>query len=317
MRKRDVWMYADNFISNGVKGNYTRALAISSYHYRALYANRANPKINALLLTFTPIHKALISFSSAKKGALGTRKSDNVAKDRLFSSLTSTALPEWQRLIGNVYMKKTPQFLKLFPNGLTPFHRQSESNKLLLIATLLKKCQADASLSAVAALISTFYTKIKNACSVRGGDNTTVSFGISNQKQAIDAMCDAHFANHGIIISLFSKQPKMIKSFTDVETLQIKVHSAVYNNTVNANKIKKVAVKKVTADSKIIVTSNVDMMVWVNDKAKNKNHPEGVFIPAKTPTEATFPGLGNPKHRVFQVKNLNLITKGKFSVKFL
>jgi hypothetical protein len=130
-------------------------------------------------------------------------------------------------------------------------------------------------------------------------------------------MCDAHFANHGVIVSLFSKYPKMIQTFTDTQTLQSKTHQQIYNNTANPNKIKTVAVKKVTANSKIIVTANVDMMIWVNDKAKNKNHPIGFYIPANTTTEATFPWLGNPAHRVFQVHNLNLITKGEFRVEFL
>jgi hypothetical protein len=290
---------------------------MAAYHLNALRVARVHPAIDTIFLTFEVIYSSLLSFSGAKVGSVGTLKSHTLSKDLLFEQLTTIQLPEWQRLIGNIYGRLTPAFINLFPNGTTVFHNGTMENKLLLLATLLKKCQGDTHLTAIATLINTFNIKIVKACTVQGGDVSTVAQNISNQKQAVEAMCDAHFANHGVIVSLFPKYPKMIQTFTDTQTLQSKTHQPIYNNTANPNKIKTVAVKKVTALSKIIVTANVDMMIWVNDKAKNKNHPVGFFIPANTTTEATFPWLGNPAHRVFQVHNLNLITKGEFRVEFL
>lgn len=317
MREKGKWMYAENFISNGVAGNYTKALAVAKYHYNALSAARQIPEIDTIFLTFEVIYNELFRFSVAKAGSVGTLKGHTLTKDKLFAELTAIQLPQWQQLIGNIHSRLTPEFIDLFPDGLTPYHNETMENKLLLLATLLKKCQDDEALAAVAALIDTFNIKIAKACKVQGGDVATVATNISNQKQAVEAMCDAHFANHGVIISIFYKHPKLIKTFTDTRTLQSKVHKPIYNNTANPNKIKTVAVKKATAETKIIVTADADVMVWVNDKAKNKNHPVGIFIPANTPTEAGFTGLGNPANRVFQIHNLSTVAKALFSVEFL
>ena len=100
-------------------------------------------------------------------------------------------------------------------------------------------------------------------------------------------------------------------------TLQNHVHSPVYEGVVNKNKIRKVATKTVTQNSTVKVTSDVDLMIWVNDRAKNPIHPTGVFIPAGVPTIAAFPALGNPANRVFQIHNLSLTTQGHYSVEFL
>ncbi len=317
MSNPNSWQPAENFVRNGVRGNYTVALKVSTFHFNALTAQSSNVAIAALLVLYTPYHNGLVSASTAKLSALGDRIGDTQTKSELFLELTQVRLPIWQQMIGNVYARGTAAFKTLFPFGLDVFHNGTIENKLINLRTLRDKCTADASLAAVASLITSFYSAINNARNTQEGEKTIVGVGINNQQDAIEAMCIQMFADYGTIVSLFPNGPTRIKSFIDVVTLQDHVHSPLYTGVVNTNKIRKVATKTVTSLSKIKVSCDVDLMIWVNDSAKNPIHPAGVFIPANTPTIAEFPGLGNPDNRVFQIHNLSLTTKGHYTVEFL
>ena len=317
MANPNSWLPAENFVRNGVRENYTVAVKVSTFHFNALTAAIADPAFAALLVLFTPFHEELINSSSTKDGAVGSRKSDTQAKDEMFVMLTKVKLPVWRVMVSNVYLPGTVGYRNIFPDGMEPFHKGTIENKLLALLTLRNKCQADSGLTAVAALIASFYILILGARGNQEGEKTLVGVAIDNQKAAIEAMCIQHFADYGAILSLAPNEPTKIKSFVDVVTLQNHVHSPIYAGVVNKNKIRKVATKKVTAESTVQVRCDVDIMIWVNDSAKNPIHPEGVLIPANTPTIATFPRLGNPDNRVFQIHNLSLTTKGNYSIEFL
>ena len=312
------WLPAVNFVRSAVGTNYTIALKVSTFHFNALTAAApSSTTIAAQLVIFTPFHTNVVNTSSTKDGAAGSRKSDTQAKDQLFLIMTQEKMPMWRQMISNVYMPGTPGFTNLFPYGMDDFYKGTIENKLLHLKTLRDKCNLDAALTAVATLITTFYGLISSARGNQEGEKTLVGVAIADQKAAIEAMCIQHFADYGVIVNLYPNEPTIIKSFVDVATMQAHVHSNVYEGTVNSDKIKMVATKKSTPTTKIKVTCDVDCQVWVNDSAKNKAHPVGVFIPANTPTTAAFPDLGNFLNRVYQIHNLDLNTKGHYSVEFL
>ena len=314
----NTWLPAENFVRNAVRKNYTIALKVSTFHFNALTAAApSDPAIAAQLVIFTPFHTNVVNTSSTKDGAAGSRKSDTQAKDQLFLIMTQEKMPMWRQMISNVYMPGTPGFTNLFPHGMDDFYKGTIENKLLHLKTLCDKCNLDAALTAVATLITSFYGLISAARGNQEGEKTLVGVAIANQKAAIEAMCIQHFVDYGVIVTLHPNEPTIIRSFVDVATMQSHVHSNVYQGTVNSNKIKMVATKKSTPTTKIKVTCDVDCQVWVNDSAKNKAHPIGVFIPANTPTTAAFPDLGNFLNRVYQIHNLDLTTKGHYSVEFL
>ena len=317
MPSSNSWLPAENFVRNAVRTNYTAALKVSTFHFNALTAAAADPVIAAILVLFTPFHNELLDSSSTKDGAVGSRMSDTQAKDQLFIILTQQKLPTWRQMIGNVYLPGTPGYTNLFPQGMDAFHKGTIENKLLHLKTLRDKCNLDASLTAVYTLIAAFYTLIMNARGNQEGEKTLVGVAISNQEAAIEAMCIQHFADYGAIVNLAPNEPDKIRSFVDVITMQKHVHGPVYEGTVNINKIKMFATKKAAAATKIKVTSDVDCQVWVNNSSNNIAHPAGVFVPANTPTICTFPALGDPTHRVFQIHNLTLTTKGHYSAEFL
>ena len=317
MPKKDTWTPAENFIRTGIDGSYTKALIISTYHFNALFAQKAIAAIASLLADYTPIHQLLLDSSSIKSGSVGDRMGDTQAKNKLFKELAQLHLPEWQRLIGNIYGKKTTKYKALFSNGVKPFNRGSIENRISAIKTLRDKCSKDGSLAAVAALISTFYISIYAARKNQLGEKSNLGTGISNQQNAIESVCVAHFSNHGFIVYMYSDNPKKIASFTDWQTLQAHTHSKEYAAVVNSGKVKTIAVRKVDVLSKVMVIATVDVQIWVIDKAANKAKPTGIFIKANTPIIGMFPALGNPANRVFQLKNLSLTEKGNYSVTFL
>ncbi len=312
-----IWQPGENFIRNGVRENYTTAVKVSTFHFNALTTQSSNAAIAALLTIFTPKHNALINASSTKESDLGDRIGDTKTKDDLLLDLTQNQLPEWQRLIGNVYRKKSAAFKTLFPYGLKPFNSGTIDNRILAVKTLRDKCVADASLSVVAALIVTFYTTISTARTAQEGEKTDVTFDIGNQLDAIEQMCITQFADYGAIVNLFPNNSNKIKSFFDVVNLQKHMHSNLYEGVVNKNKIRNVATKTVKARSTIRVTCDVDLQVWVIDSSKNKAHPHGSFVPAGVPTIIGFPDLGDFNNRVFQIQNLSLTTQGHYSIEFL
>ena len=312
-----IWQFAENFLINGIRGNITKALAASRKHFTALTSGSGNPAILALLVLYTPFHNNLINASALKTGSKGSQKSDTAAKNTLFLMMTQQKLPQWMQMIGNVYPIGSLAWINLFPNGMSAFNSGSIDNKLLALMTLRDKCALDASLIAVSPLITAFYLLIEGARENQEGEKSILAINISNQQSAIEAMCIQQFSNFGVIISLFPTSPTTIKSFIAVDVLQTKVHGPLYVGMVNANKIKCYVTKKATPATKIIVTTDVDCQVWVNSSINNPAHPAGEFVPAGSPTEVGFPVLGDATNRVFQIQNLNLTTKGNYSIEFV
>jgi len=316
MAKRKAWIFSDNFILNAVKGNYTKALKVSKFHFDALTEKQADPGIAPLLADFTPVHTALENSESDKGIALGQRAGKTLSVDGLLKELVDTDLSNWQQQIKNTYGAKTPEYKALFPKGNAPFETGKKDNRILAVKTLRDACTADPALAAVAALISAFYTLLNNARNEQLGKKTDVTGDIETEKDAIAAMSKIHFKNHGILIGLYSDDPDRIASFTDVTTLQSHVHDLIYKGSDNAGKIKKVLTHTFNGGSTITIsnTSLADQKFWVIDRANNPIHPSGITVGAGQIVTSAIQTLGNPVHRILMVENLNVATTGSYEV---
>jgi hypothetical protein len=312
------WYPAENFVRNGVRGNYRVALTVSTYHFNALTKGADTiPALIPVLSTYTPVHQAVVDFSSVKKVKIGDRIGDTETKDEILLDMTQNELPEWQRLFGNVYRKKTTKWKSAFPFGTSPFYVGTIEERISAVKALRDYCLADVLLEAIGDLISSFYTAVLAARSTQTGEKTGVGIIIGGQKETIETMCVLQFGDYGTIVSLRPDDTDFIKSFIDWVTLQQHEHAPIYEGKVNKNKIKMAVTKKMTSETKIEVTSDVDLQVWVNNSVNNKAHPAGGFVQAGVPTQLTFPTLGNPANRVLQIQNLSLTTQGNYSIEFM
>ena len=317
MSKKGTWPPAENFVRNGVEGNITKALKVSTYHMEALNNKAGDPNIDPLILTFTPLHQAVVDSSSDKSGIVGDRMADTQTKDELFLSLMQNKMPKIQLAIENVYDRKSSSWTALFPFGLTPLNTGTIENKISALKTLNKKVNDDGALTAAQLLLDPAFNDINKARNVQVGEKSNVETSISTQQDAIEAMCVGHFSDHGAIVKAWPDQPKIIASFTDYVTLQSRVHGPLYEGTITINR-KKMALKKdFTMLSQLKVTSTVPLQIWVIDSINNPSHPIGIFIPANTPPIVGFPALGDFTNRIIQIQNMSLTEKGKYAIEVL
>jgi len=313
MAKKEIWIFSDNFIANAIRDNYLLALVIAKYHLDALIANMADADILARKVIFEVLYDTLVKADITKNKTKGSGTGFTASLKVLFKQIVDIHLPLWQNKIAQVYPVKTSKYKSFFPNGNKPFESGRIESKIKAVEVLAAATLADPALAAVSALISAFLVDLNATRDDQLQAQSTVKGLISAQQKAIDEMCDAHFIDHGIAISKYSKEPKKITSFTDVKNLQRHQHDATYMGTVNGEKIKTAFVHKSTTATTFSVSSNVDVQVWVINKADNVIKPIGVKVLAGVPTVVGFPALGNVNNRVFQIKNLTT-DKGIYSI---
>jgi len=310
---------SENFVANGVRGNYTIGLIASTFHLGALRANAGlDPLVADLRDRYIPIHQALVDAGTAKGAALGVRYEDTDSKDALLALLVSTHLPAWKQTAGNVsgYGPTTTAFKNLFGKN-SLYNGGKQTDILEHVGTLRDRCLAVTSLAALGATIGTFYTTLETAMNAQVDAKSTVTTDIGDHIEALDDMCNMQFSDYGMVVYLFPTDPHKIKSFIDTETLQKHERGDLIAGIVHGNKIKTIGKKKFIITSRMKVTLTEPGIIWVIDSAKNPVKPTGVTIAANTPTIVDFPGLGDYNNRVIQIKNLSPITTATWVVEFL
>jgi hypothetical protein len=310
-----IWIFADNFIANAVGQNYTKAVVIAKYHLDALTANNADVEIAAREVIFQGLYNNLTGAATTKGVATGGRITDTRTLEEQFLTVAQVELPLWQGMIVPVAPKRSATYLGFFPRGSDGITKGRIDSKITAIGVLAAATLANGSLNAVSALITTRLNALIAKRNSQLGKKSTIEGLTGSQILAIAAMCNAHFIDHGLVITKFPANPSKIASFTDVENLQTHVHANTYEGTVNGEKTKTAAKHDFTDVSTFTITPTVDMQVWVIDSSKNIVKPTGVFIPAGIPKVVGFPALGNSANRVVQVKNLTLV-KGEYTIVF-
>ncbi len=300
------FIFSQNFISNAVRNNYTIALIISEFHLNALTANNSDADIAAREVIFQTAHNNLVSADVSKDVTIGGRITDTASLKDQFTTIRTTELPLWQNMIAAVAPRRSAIFKGFFPNGVNTILQGRIDAKIEAVKTLAAATLANGSLNAVSALITTRYNALIAKRNAQLGKKSTISGLTGAQEAAIAAMCEAHFYDHGLMITKFTNNPSKIESFIDVANLYKQAHGSTYNGTVHGSKIKTALTHKFTASSTFTVTATQDCQVWVIDTAKNIVKPTGMFVPAGVPTIIKFPDAGNSAHRVVQIKNLTL-----------
>ena len=308
-----TWIFGNNFITSGVGKNYTVALVVAKYHLDALTANNSDPDIAAREVIFQGLYDALVLADTSKGVGTGGRITDTRSLKDQFTTVVKTDLPLWQNMIASVYPRSSATFLGFFSRGVKDITTGRIDSKIAAVKTLGAATLANGSLAAVSALITARFNNLNSKRNQQLGKKSTITGLTATQLTAIANMCDAHFIDHGLVITKFSTQPLKIGSFTDFTTMQNHVHANTYEGTVNGNKTKTALKHNFTLTSTFTVTSEQDIQVWVIDSKNNPVKPTGVRIPAGIPTIVGFPAAGNPADRVVQVKNLTAV-KGKYTI---
>lgn len=298
--------YSQNFIKKAVGENYTLAVVASEFHLNSLTANNSDTDIAAREVIFQTLHNNLIAAGVSKDVTIGGRITDTASLEDQFTTIRTVELPLWQNMIAAVAPRRSAIFKGLFPAGVNTILKGRIDVKIEAVKTLAAATLANGSLNAVSALISTRYTALLNKRNAQLSKKSTISGLTGAQVAAIAAMCEAHFYDHGLMITKFTNNPSKIESFIDVANLYKPAHGNTYTGTVHGSKIKTALTHKFTATSTFTVTATQDCQVWVIDKAKNIVKPTGMFVPAGVPTIIKFPDAGNSAHRVVQIKNLTL-----------
>lgn len=310
------WIFSTNFIANGIGNNYTLALVMAKFHLEALTVNNADPEIAIRETIFETLYNNLLNADVTKGVSTGERIESTATVEEIFQFIIDTDLPLWQNQIAAVYPRKSATYKGLFNGGNKVFESGRIELRIKAVETLANATLAKGTLDAVSALITIRFNALDAARNTQLGLKSTITGLSATQITAINMMTDAHFIDHGLVITKFSQEPKKIASFTDVQSLQNHIHSDTYVGTVNASKTK-TAVKRhdFIATSTFSVTSTMDMQIWVIDSSNNIIKPEGILIQANITKEVGFPGLGNFENRVVQVKNLSLV-KGFYEIVF-
>ena len=214
------WNLFVNFFLNATKGNFTKALKMSKFHFDALTAKSpGNVFVQGLLTYFTPFHQAMQNADNARKAQSGGQHGTVVTFESLLSQMT-TNVNSWDANIQTHYAKGSGTYSALFPRGHYPFSEGSQADQVQAVKVLIDTIGSDAALASVKATIQTYYTALKNAFDAKDQSKQNTDTMNAAEIVAWQNMCTAMLSNYGKIIDHYSSSPQDGAQFFDRETIQ-------------------------------------------------------------------------------------------------
>lgn len=215
-----TWNYLFNQFSNSTVNNYKKAVKLSNYHDADLNIKKA---IQSILIPiynrYHSVHLTLVSEYNQWKSAEGSQEGQTLNLRQLLSS-TYNKMNAWDVAVQNHYLKGTPQYQSIFPNGKKPFTTGSIDERINAYDTLAKNMVPYSDLNAVMDEVSDAYKNLNGARNQQEGAKGSVKSGSGRVEAARIAAMNMQYRNLGFAMDNFSDDPNYIASMFDLQTLR-------------------------------------------------------------------------------------------------
>ena len=309
------WSYSDNTFNNATVGNYKKYFSISTYHDEALEAHSSNAAILPLYTFYHPLHLAYKAAYNGWSSSKDTKQGDTELVKQMLADLANPKIQQWDIAIQQFYLKGTPQYKALLPNGRQEFQKGSQQERIEAIETLILNIGTDANLATLKTTIQTFYDLLSDAQGKKIGKQSTTETDSDAVEAARVTAANAMYKNLGNLMVLFFENPLQIEPYFDLALIRTTEQTTFVNNDVKALKVTSI-VKRTLADNKTITIRNTGTEVLIFYPAAHKEDAPGTLISHDMPADSTqvFSKVefGNTKELPF----INVINKTAFAGSF-
>jgi len=216
-----TWSYFQNPFLNAVKGNYKKALKVSTFHDNALKElSIVNVAFVPMYNTYHALHLVLVSAYAVWKASGGTHKGATLTLNQLITLLSPTKINAWDAAIQAVYAKGSAGYVTLLPQGHTPFWSGTIQERIHAVEALSSAIGSNPSLIALKSDVDAFALLLNNALSVQGGDEMSTELDTLDVRNAVNDCMVQQYSNLGTCIQDHPKEMPDFEFLWDLETVR-------------------------------------------------------------------------------------------------
>ncbi|MFY8005423.1 MAG: hypothetical protein ACOVNR_11270 [Chitinophagaceae bacterium] len=218
-----MWKYLSNQFANAVDRNYKKAFIISNYHNAALLkAKTAIPTdtdVELMYNRYNPLAQNLAAEYANWKNLGGIKQANTLNLDQLLETLT-TKLNVWEPAIQSKFIKTTPEYKAILPNGRSGLTKGSKDEKVTALKNLGTSLVGITELAAIKTQIDSFYNQVEQARTTQLGSKSAKGKGADALSKAVDDCMIMQYRNLGLLMNKHALQPQIIEAYFDLATLQ-------------------------------------------------------------------------------------------------
>lgn len=294
------WPYGTNPILKATENSCERLVTISTYTDSSI----AEP-FPDLYSYLHPEHVAFITAYSDWTAQNATQKGDTATLSALLKQLPA-AVYGWHAAIEAVYPKGTPAYLKLFPNGRSPFSRGKQEIRMNRVSALSTNLTGIASLATVKTEVDAFYTNLIATNAMQKAQKNETHTKSARLEELRVNLCQALFYVYAGLAQEFNDEPERIEQYFLIDLIRRKAQK-VFKGHLSGGALK-VVVKRTLKPATIITLKNtgaVDVQYYMA-ATKAGALPIGttpVSVPAGLAKDVPVSDLGSAENKFLTVKN--------------
>jgi hypothetical protein len=169
-----------------------------------------------------PYYNAFNEAYDSKFGNQAQHKGNTKLLSQQLKSLTSNKIHAWDIKIQNVYLKTTPEYTIIFPQGLTPFSSLPIDRRIKYLGNAVAMMGNYSSLSVVCDEMNQFYLDLVKARNNQEQKDGNVNDSRGDVMQKAYDLADEIYALLGEFMAKYKKNPLLIDAYFPVFLLRKK-----------------------------------------------------------------------------------------------
>jgi hypothetical protein len=315
-----IWHFLVNPFLVLAKKNLKKFYKLTYLFMEALYAQSSNSTILGIYNTLQPSYTEFRNAYVNKKSKLGIRKGDTEAQKEIFKRLYQSMMPDWNIKIMAIVAPGTPDYLKIFPQGMTPLSRGSLDERLTYFKAIVKTMKDFASLDTIRIDMESFQSDIENLRDTRAQSGTIADVSGTELHNLAEKLAVMMYGALGLLMNLFKETPEKILDIVSVQLLRRpqkpdEEEEEAYELQLAASE-SKAADFVFTINEKLMVynSGNTTLRFWFV-KTVGDPMPTSYFdMEADAVKEFLISAYANTEDRYLMVKNLSETEEGSVEI---
>lgn len=215
--------YVENQFLSATRGNYKKAMSLSTWHVAQLEAkSTADATWTPRLTLYQPLHNTLLNEYTTWKAAGGKQEGDTLNVNQLLQD-AKPVIREWVRQITGFYKEGSSRYKEMFPNGMSNLNDGSIDSRINAFKTLGEAMGADTNLTTIKTEVQATYANLNTARVQQTQSKGGTTSGSSAVEQASIAAMNMQYRNVGWIMdNFYATRSAICKTVFDLELLRSK-----------------------------------------------------------------------------------------------
>jgi hypothetical protein len=310
-----TWIYFQNPFLNAAKGNFKKAVKISTFHDSALKALAlSNPAFVGMYNTYHTLHLALVAAYDTWVNSGGTHHGATLTIQQLITLLSPTKVDAWEYDVRAVFAKGSPGYGAIFPRQRKPFNKGSVQSKISAVGALSLALQPTAALAGVKSDVDAFLALLNTASSVQGADEADTEIDTVALTNSLEQAMAQMFSNYGSVVKDFPDSISEFDYLWDLETIR-NHEQLIFTGTLEGNESHTVMKHTFAAADQLTLKAEETALKYYL-AANTTDGPAGytvIDVPANSSVVIVASAFGNLANRFLRVLNTDVL-EGHFEV---